>query len=102
MTNVRLTTPSIPAFMVARKGRTMRPGSTLPRTRYPTLDEAVTVAQTQAAERPGSVMIVFQEVLRAKAEADPIPAAAPSQRRPEEPGDNRPSRPAQTGRRDHA
>lgn len=97
MTNVRLTVPNIPAFMVTRKGRTQRPGSTLPRTRYPTLDEAVTVAEAQAAERPGSVMIVFQEVLRAKAEADPIPAAAPSPLRSGGPGDNTPMSPGSKG-----
>lgn len=102
MTDVRLTVPNGHTFMVTRKGRTMRPGSTLPRTRYQTLDAAATEAETQAAAAPGTVMIVFQEVLRAKAEADPIPAATPSPRRTEEPGDNPPSRPAQTGRRDHA
>jgi hypothetical protein len=76
MTNVRLTVPNAHAFMVTRKGRTMRPGSTLPRTRYQTLDEAASQAEALAAAEPGKVMIVFQEVLRAKAEpAAPIPAA---------------------------
>lgn len=96
MTNVRLTVPNAHAFMVTRKGRTMRPGSTLPRTRYPTLDEAATQAEIMAAAEPGKVMIVFQEVLRAKAEADPIPAGnAP--RRPGEPGDIPPMSPGSKG-----
>lgn len=87
MTSVRLTVPNAHVFMVTRKGRTMRPGSTLPRIRYPTLDEAAIQAEAMASAEPGKVIIVFQEVLRAKAEADPIPAAAPSPRRPGEPGD---------------
>ncbi|WP_311270521.1 hypothetical protein [Sphingobium sp. WCS2017Hpa-17] len=93
MTDVRLTVPTAHTFMVARKGRTVRPGSTLPRLRYQTLDEAATEAELQAAANPGRVMIVFQEVLRAKAEAsDPIPAAdAP--RRPGEPGEQAPRSP---------
>lgn len=76
MNDVRLTVPTAHTFMVARKGRTMRPGSTLPRLRFQTLDKAATEAEVQAAANPGRVIIVFQEVLRAKAEAsDPIPAA---------------------------
>lgn len=96
MTDVRLTVPNGHTFMVTRKGRTMRPGSTLPRTRYQTLDAAATEAEVQAAAAPGTVMIVFQEVLRAKAEADPIPAAnAP--RRSGEPGDHPPRSPGSKG-----
>ncbi|MBZ9649409.1 hypothetical protein K9B33_17885 [Sphingobium sp. 3R8] len=96
MTNVRLTVPNMPAFMVARKGRTARPGSTLPRRRYLTLDEAATDAEAEAAAAPGRVMIVFQEVLRVKAEADPIPAAnAP--RRSGGPGDIPPMSPGSKG-----
>lgn len=97
MTDVRLTVPTAHTFMVARKGRTVRPGSTLPRLRYQTLDEAATEAELQAAANPGRVMIVFQEVLRAKAEAsDPIPAAdAP--RRPGEPGGTTPLSPGSKG-----
>ncbi|WP_311269729.1 hypothetical protein [Sphingobium sp. WCS2017Hpa-17] len=71
MTDVRLTVPNAHTFMVARKGRTMRPGSTLPRLRYQTLDEAVAQAETMAAANPGKVIIVFQEVFRAKVEALP-------------------------------
>ncbi|KMS58693.1 hypothetical protein [Sphingobium cupriresistens] len=97
MTDVRLTVPTAHTFMVARKGRTMRPGSTLPRLRYQTLDAASTAAETEAAANPGRVMIVFQEVLRAKAEADHIPAAAPSPRRPGEPGDIPPMSPGSKG-----
>lgn len=97
MTDVRLTVPNGHIFMVTRKGRTMRPGSTLPRTRYQTLDAAATEAETQAAASPGTVMIVFQEVLRAKAEAYPNPAAAVSPRRTEEPGDNPPQSPGSKG-----
>lgn len=98
MTDVRLTVPTAHTFMVARKGRTMRHSSTLPRLRFQTLDEAATEAELQAAANPGRVMIVFQEVLRAKAEAsDPIPAAAPSLRRSGEPGDNPPMSPGSKG-----
>lgn len=97
MTGVRLTVPNAHTFMVARKGRTMRHSSTLPRLRYETLDAAATAAETEAAANPGRVMIVFQEVLRAKAEAsDPIPAAdAP--RRSGEPGDHAPRSPGSKG-----
>ncbi|ATP20785.1 hypothetical protein [Sphingobium yanoikuyae] len=91
MTGVRLTVPSSFTFMVARKGRTVRPGVTLPRARYQTLDEAATEAEAQALASPGQVMIVFQEVLRAKVDPATIdPAAVP--RRLVEPGDFRPPR----------
>jgi hypothetical protein len=90
MTGVRLTVPNGHTFMVTRKGRTMRPGTTLPRTRYLTLDDAATEAKVQAAASPGTVMIVFQEVLRAKADpAFPIPAAN-TPRRSGESGDHAP------------
>lgn len=97
MTDVRLTVPNGHVFMVARKGRTLRPGSTLPRTRYGTLDEAATEAEAQAAADPGRVMIVFQEVLRAKAEASDIPTAVSSPRRSAEPGDHAPRSPGSKG-----
>ncbi|WP_278985030.1 hypothetical protein [Sphingobium yanoikuyae] len=78
MTGVRLTVPNSFTFMVARKGRTVRPGVTLPRARYQTLDEAATEAEAQAQASPGQVMIVFQEVLRAKLDPATIdPAAVP-------------------------
>lgn len=97
MTGVRLTVPNSFTFMVARKGRTVRPGVTLPRARYQTLDEAASEAEAQAAASPGQVMIVFQEVLRAKAEAEPIPAAYAPSGRSGEPGDNPPPSPGSKG-----
>ncbi|MEO7467534.1 MAG: hypothetical protein ABIV36_11005 [Sphingobium limneticum] len=78
MTGVRLTVPNSFTFMVARKGRTVRPGVTLPRTRYQTLDEAATEAEAWAVASPGQIVIVFQEVLRAKCDPASIdPAAIP-------------------------
>ncbi len=79
MTGVRLTTPRDFTFMVARKGRTVRPGVTLPRTRYQTLDEAATEAEAWAVASPGQMVIVFQEVLRAKCDPASIDPAALSQ-----------------------
>lgn len=78
MTGVRLTVPNGFTFMVARKGRTVRPGVTLPRTRYQTLDEAASEAEAWAVASPGQTVIVFQEVLRAKLDPATIdPAAVP-------------------------